>query len=48
MRQFLETCENAARAGGQVLLDWRGKIKAREKAPKDLVTEADLASQAVI
>jgi len=48
MRQFLETCENAARAGGQVLLEWRGKIQAREKGPKDLVTEADLASQAVI
>jgi myo-inositol-1(or 4)-monophosphatase len=48
MHQFLETCENAARAGGQVLLDWRGKIKAREKGPKDLVTEADLASQEVI
>ncbi|HJN10266.1 MAG TPA: inositol monophosphatase family protein [Pirellulaceae bacterium] len=48
MRQFLETCENAARAGGQVLLDWQGKIMAREKGPKDLVTEADLASQKVI
>ncbi len=48
MRQYLETCENAARAGGQVLLDWQGKIKAREKGPKDLVTEADLASQEVI
>jgi myo-inositol-1(or 4)-monophosphatase len=48
MCQFLEICEIAARAGGQVLLDWRGKIKAREKGPKDLVTEADLASQKVI
>lgn len=48
MRQFLEICESAARSGGQVLLDWRGKIKAREKGPKDLVTEADLASQKVI
>lgn len=48
MRQFLEICECAARSGGQVLLDWRGKIKAREKGPKDLVTEADLASQKVI
>ncbi|MFP6616465.1 MAG: inositol monophosphatase family protein [Candidatus Hydrogenedentota bacterium] len=48
MHRFLETCEKATRAGGQVLLDWWGKIKAREKAPKDLVTEADLASQEVI
>ena len=47
MRQFLEICENAARAGGQVLMDWRGKINASEKGPKDLVTEADLASQAL-
>jgi myo-inositol-1(or 4)-monophosphatase len=45
MNDFLKTCERAARAGGQVLLDWVGKIVAREKAPADLVTEADLASQ---
>jgi myo-inositol-1(or 4)-monophosphatase len=31
-----------------VLLDWLGRINPREKAPKDLVTEADLASQRVI
>lgn len=31
-----------------VLLEWQGKISAREKAPRDLVTEADLAAQAVI
>lgn len=48
MVEFLEICESAARAGGQVLLDWRGKIQSREKGPKDLVTEADLASQKVI
>ena len=48
MRQFVEICEKAARAGGQVLLDWQGKISVREKGPKDLVTEADLASQQVI
>jgi myo-inositol-1(or 4)-monophosphatase len=45
LTDFLQTCERAARAGGQVLLDWIGKIAAREKAPADLVTEADLASQ---
>jgi myo-inositol-1(or 4)-monophosphatase len=45
MTDFLKTCEHAARAGGQVLLDWVGRIAAREKAPADLVTEADLASQ---
>jgi myo-inositol-1(or 4)-monophosphatase len=45
MSDYFNTCERAARAGGQVLLDWIGKIAAREKAPADLVTEADLASQ---
>src|SRR5438874_131724 len=45
MSDFLKTCERAARAGGQVLLDWVGHFAAREKAPADLVTEADLASQ---
>ncbi len=48
MNEFLKVCEVAARAGGQVLLDWRGKINAREKGPKDLVTEADLAAQEVV
>ena len=45
MGQFLEVCESAARAGGQVLLDWQGRFGVREKGPADLVTEADLASQ---
>lgn len=45
---FIEVCEQAARAGGQELLRWRGKFTAQEKGPKDLVTEADLASQRVI
>jgi len=45
MREFMEACEAAARAGGDVLQAWAGKIAAREKAPSDLVTEADVASQ---
>lgn len=45
MTDFLKTCERAARAGGHILLDWVGKIAAREKGPADLITEADLASQ---
>jgi myo-inositol-1(or 4)-monophosphatase len=45
MSDYLKTCERAARAGGHVLLDWIGRFQAREKAPADLVTEADLASQ---
>ncbi|HZZ74170.1 MAG TPA: inositol monophosphatase family protein [Pirellulales bacterium] len=48
MNDFLELCERAARAGGQVLLDWVGRFQVREKGPSDLVTEADLASQETI
>ncbi len=38
-------CEEAARAGGSVLLDWLGRFRAERKGPRDLVTEADFASQ---
>lgn len=48
MSQYQEVAERAARAGGIVLQDWLGRIEAREKSPKDLVTEADIASQQVI
>lgn len=48
MAQFLSKCEEAARAGGQVLLDWMDHFEVREKGPSDLVTEADLGSQKVI
>ncbi len=30
------------------MLDWRGRVKPREKAPADMVTQADLASQEII
>lgn len=43
-----ETCRAAAMAGGKCLLEWKDKFSVREKAPKDLVTEADLASQNAI
>ena len=38
----------AARAGASELVAWRGRFQTREKAPADLVTDADLASQAAI
>ncbi len=41
----LEVCEKAARAGGSVLHEWLGKFTASSKGPRDLVTEADHASQ---
>ena len=45
---YLTTCESVARAAGDVLRQWQGKITVREKAKADLVTEADLASQELI
>ena len=48
MKELLKTCEAAARAGAQELLSWRGRFEAREKAPADLVTDADIASQAAV
>lgn len=48
MSEYLAVCEQAARAGGAVLQDWIDRITVREKGPKDLVTEADLASQQAI
>lgn len=48
MPDFLTVCVAAARAGGDVLLDWQDRFQAREKGPKDLVTEADVAAQEAI
>lgn len=48
MSCHIKICEDAARAGGRVLLEMLGRVTVREKAPADLVTEADLASQNVI
>jgi myo-inositol-1(or 4)-monophosphatase len=38
----------AAHHGGSILLDWQDRFSPKEKAPKDLVTEADVASQTAI
>jgi myo-inositol-1(or 4)-monophosphatase len=48
MPDFLEVCRHAALAGGEVLLSWRDRFSTREKASRDLVTDADLASQVAI
>lgn len=42
---IMAVAEVAARAGGDVLLEWEGRVQVREKGPHDLVTEADLAAQ---
>jgi myo-inositol-1(or 4)-monophosphatase len=41
----LLVAEMAARAGGRVLQAWRGRFAVRQKGPRDLVTEADVAAQ---
>ena len=48
LREYGEFAEVAARAGGDVLRDWRGRFAVSAKGPRDLVTEADLASQKTI
>ena len=44
-RAFREVAEQAAEAGGRLLRAMYGTVVAREKAPWDLVTDADGASQ---
>ena len=48
LREFLRVCEEAVRAGGQVVQDWAGRFEVRKKGPADLVTQADFASQETI
>ena len=48
LHEYGEFAEVAARAGGDVLRDWRGRFAVSAKGPRDLVTEADLASQKTI
>ncbi|MBX3444886.1 MAG: inositol monophosphatase [Planctomyces sp.] len=43
-----EIAVQAARIGGGILQEWAGRITPQEKSPKNLVTEADLASQRAI
>ncbi len=48
MQSTLETACEAARLGGGILREKMGRVSVREKAPADLVTDADLASQLAI
>lgn len=48
MRELLQTAEEAARLGGQVLRSWANRFTVREKSRANLVTEADEASQRAI
>jgi myo-inositol-1(or 4)-monophosphatase len=46
--QWLDTAREAARRGAAILEEWRARFQVREKARFDLVTDADLGSQAAI
>ncbi|HET6422935.1 MAG TPA: inositol monophosphatase family protein [Planctomycetaceae bacterium] len=48
MLEFLQSAEEAARLGGQVLRSWSTRFSVREKSRANLVTEADFASQQAI
>ncbi len=48
MKEYLDACCHAARAGGQQLEAWRNKFTTRNKSKNDLVTDADFASQQAI
>lgn len=48
LSRFAATAEQAARAGGRVLMDLLGRAAVREKGPKDLVTQADTEAQRVV
>ncbi len=45
---YLQAAVEAAEEAGQVLRDFRSKFSTREKAPRDLVTDADVAAQQTI
>ncbi len=45
---YLAAAIEAARQAGDVLQSFRSKFSTREKAPRDLVTDADLAAQQTI
>jgi myo-inositol-1(or 4)-monophosphatase len=45
MPDFLTVGEQAAREAGQLLLEFQQRMVGREKGPRDLVSDADLASQ---
>ncbi|MFO1064668.1 MAG: inositol monophosphatase family protein, partial [Pirellulales bacterium] len=45
MNDLLAVGCQAARIGGQVLRDFQNKFTAKEKAPRDLVTDADITAQ---
>jgi myo-inositol-1(or 4)-monophosphatase len=48
LQELMTLASQAARRGGQVLLEWQGRFDIRHKAHNDLVTDADIAAQQAI
>ncbi len=48
LQSFKDEAIKAAKLGGKELISRMGKVEVREKQPRDLVTEADFASQKAI
>lgn len=48
VERILSVAADAARGAGEILRSWATRFTVSEKGPSDLVTEADLASQAAI
>jgi myo-inositol-1(or 4)-monophosphatase len=46
--RLLVVAEAAARAGAEELVSWRSRFTSREKSARDMVTDADLASQRAV
>lgn len=46
--ELLDVARQAARAGAEQLQKWKGRFRIREKSPRDLVTDADMAAEEAI
>jgi myo-inositol-1(or 4)-monophosphatase len=46
--EYMAVCQKAVRAGASAIHEWAGNFSVSKKGPKDLVTQADLASQQAI
>ena len=48
MVSYIELCQDAVRAAGTMLITKLGNVDVRQKAPADLVTDADIAAERII
>ena len=48
LQAVVDSAQQAARAAGGILREMQHQVNPREKGPRDLVSEADLASEDLI